>query len=72
MSKTPKNQKKNWDSHEVAHLKKLAEENTPTRIIALKMERSVSSIQNKANNEGVSLKPTNQKPYNRQPKTKKK
>ena len=68
MAKEPANGGKAWTPEQIAQLKKLANENTPTRVIALKMERSASSIQNKASSEGISLKPVNQKPYNRKPK----
>lgn len=54
-----------WDSAEVASLKKLAAENTPTRVIGLKLGRSENSVRNKASENNVSLKPTNQSPYNR-------
>jgi len=65
MSKEPKNHGKNWSKDDLTNLKKLAKENTPTRIIALKLERTPDAIKSKANDENVSLKPTNQSPYNR-------
>lgn len=65
MSKTPQNHDKAWSQVDVNKLEKLAEGNTPTRIIALKMGRTESSIQSKASEEDISLKPTNQSPYNR-------
>jgi hypothetical protein len=43
--------------------KELAKENTPTRVIGLKVGRSESSVYAKASDEGVSLKRTNQSPY---------
>jgi hypothetical protein len=46
-------------------LKPEAKENTPTRVIGLKLGRTPASIQNKATREGISLKPTNQSPYGR-------
>ena len=54
-----------WTSQEVDALRQLAKENTPTRLIALKLGRSETSIYTKAEREGISLKPTNQSPYNR-------
>jgi hypothetical protein len=61
----PKNNGKAWSPADVQQLSKLAHANTPTRVIALKMERTPSAIQAKASNESISLKPTNQSPYNR-------
>jgi len=54
-----------WSDAEVARLKALAEGNTPTRVIALKLQRTPAAVQSKASDEGVSLKPVNQSPYNR-------
>jgi hypothetical protein len=48
-------------------IKDLAKGNTPTRVIGLKMGRTEGAIQSKATDLGVSLKPTNQSPYNRKP-----
>ena len=36
-----------------------------TRVIGLKIGRSAAAVQSKASEKGVSLKPTNQSPYNR-------
>lgn len=63
MTKTPKNNGKAWDSKQVSQLRNLARHNTPTRVIGLKLGRSAGAVQNKASEEGVSLKPTNQSPY---------
>jgi hypothetical protein len=52
-----------WSREEVRQLKALAHENTPTRIIAMKMGRTPSAIQSKASAINVSLKPANQSPY---------
>ena len=65
MAKTPKRHNQNWSSREVNQLKPLVKENTPTRVIGIKLERSEASIYGKAQREGISLKPTNQRPYNR-------
>jgi hypothetical protein len=65
MSKTPPNSGKPWGQSEVKSLKQLAAGNTPTRVIGLKLGRSESSIQSAAHANKVSLKPTNQSPYNR-------
>jgi len=65
MAKTPDNHRKPWSKDDVKELKKLADANTPTRVIGLKMGRTEDSVRAKAQDEGVSLKPTNQSPYNR-------
>lgn len=65
MSKKPANHHKHWTQQEVQQVGKLADENTPTRVIGLKLGRTEEAIQCKASKEGISLKPTNQAPYNR-------
>jgi hypothetical protein len=52
-----------WSDDEVRKLRQLARENTPTRVIGLKLRRSEPSIRSKAAHEGISLKPTNQRPF---------
>lgn len=68
MAKEPKNQGKSWKPSDVRQLKDLARGNTPTRVMGLKLGRTPEAVQQKASQEGVSLKPTNQRPYNRQKK----
>lgn len=65
MAKTPSNHGKNWTSGDVSQLKQLAKQNTPTRVIGLKIGRTPDAVQQKASQESISLKPTNQSPYNR-------
>ncbi|MEN6520520.1 MAG: hypothetical protein ABFD46_05130 [Armatimonadota bacterium] len=65
MTKKPANSGKQWTDQQVRELKKLAKENTPTRVIGLKLERTEEAIRSKASEESVSLKPTNQSPYDR-------
>lgn len=60
-----RNNGKEWTSSEVSKLKDLAKQNTPTRVIGLQLGRTENSIRSKASSESVSLKPTNQSPYNR-------
>jgi len=48
---------------EIMQLKSLANQNTPTRVIGLKLGRPVGGIRAKASEKGISLKPTNQSPY---------
>ena len=68
MAKTPENHGKQWTAKDVKDLKRLAKKNTPTRVIALKLERTEDAIQSKASEENISLKPTNQSPYGTQKK----
>lgn len=65
MPKSTRNTGKEWSKANVADLKDLAKHNTPTRVIGLKLGRTEAAIRSKAGSEGVSLKPTNQSPYNR-------
>jgi len=61
----PKNAGRPWAEAQVAQLKELAAGNTQTRVIALKLARTPTAVHAKASSEGISLKPTNQSPYNR-------
>lgn len=63
MAKSTRNAGKPWTREEVKELRKLANENTPTRVIGLKLGRTEDAVRSKANDENVSLKPTNQSPY---------
>jgi hypothetical protein len=54
-----------WTGAEVRQLRDLASENTPTRVIGLKLGRTAAAIYAKASEVGVSLKPPNQAPYGR-------
>lgn len=55
-----------WTDREVRQLRAFAKVNTPTGIISLKVQRPPASIYSKAQREGISLKPVNRSPYNRQ------
>jgi hypothetical protein len=63
MAKKPPNAGKAWSPSAEDQLAALARGNTPTRVIGLKMGRTEDSIRSKAVDLGVSLKPTNQRPY---------
>lgn len=65
MAKTPANSRKQWTQNDIQQLQNLANQNTPTRVIALKLERTDDAVRAKASEEKISLKPTNQSPYNR-------
>lgn len=68
MTKEPKNSGKQWTDQDVKLLKQLANENTPTRVIGLKLSRSEDAVRSRASAEHISLKPINQSPYNRRQK----
>ena len=63
MATDPKNHGKPWTDSDVQKLRELAQGNTPTRVIGLKTGRTPGAVQQKASEEGISLKPTNQRPY---------
>lgn len=69
MAKTPAKSGKAWTGKDVKALEKLAEGNTPTPLIAWKLQRTEPAIRNKAAEENISLKPTNKSPYNRRKKS---
>jgi hypothetical protein len=60
-----RNTGKTWTRKQVSQLRTLARENTPTRVIGLKLGRSEGSVRTKAQSSGISLKPSNQSPYSR-------
>lgn len=66
MPKYTRNSGKTWSSEDKKSLKKLAKDNTPTRVIGLKLGRTASAVYKKADELDVSLKPTNQRPYGKQ------
>ncbi len=63
MSRWTRKSSKPWSPIETKSLKSLARENTPTRVIGLKLGRTEAAVYNKASELDVSLKPTNQSPY---------
>lgn len=65
MPKYIRNAGKQWTSQEEKKLVQLAKENTPTRVIGLKLGRPVGGVRGKAQELDISLRPTNQSPYNR-------
>lgn len=68
MSKSNRNAGKPWTSSDVKQLKELAGQNTPTRVIGLIIGRPVGGVYSKASEKNISLKPTNQSPYNKRKK----
>jgi hypothetical protein len=63
MAKTPKNHGKDWTAAELRQMKQEVKQNTPTRVLALHLGRTPGAVQQKASQENISLKPTNQSPY---------
>lgn len=63
MSKSIRNTGKPWTGSQESQLRSLANRNTPTRVIGLKLGRTPAAVQAKASEKGTSLKPTNQSPY---------
>ena len=57
MKNKPRNNGKKWTKTENALLKRLANTNTPTPIIAKKLERTENAIYNEASSNNISLMP---------------
>lgn len=68
MSKSTRNSGKAWSPADKKQLRDLAKQNTPTRVIGLKLGRTPEAVQSQASKQNTSLKPTNQRPYNRRKK----
>lgn len=60
-----RNAGKHWTAQDEQALKQMVRQNTPTPVAAFKLGRPVAGVYAKAAELGVSLKPTNQSPYNR-------
>ncbi len=65
MSKSTRNSGKPWSASDVSQLRTLAAQNAPTRVIGLKLGRPEGGIYAKPSEKHISLRPTNQSPYNR-------
>lgn len=63
MATAPKNHGKSWSSADLSQLKREVRQNTPTRVLGLHLGRTPAAVQHKVSQEGISLKPTNQRPY---------
>jgi hypothetical protein len=68
MAKKPSHHHEPWTKQEVKKFEQLVRQNTPTRVIGLKLGRTENAIYSEASKEGISLKPPNQSPYNRRKK----
>jgi len=65
MAKTPKNNGTPWTPAQDKQMDKLIKGNTPTGLMAYELGRTEGAVRSHASEEGKSLKPTNQSPYNR-------
>ena len=65
MAKYNRNAGKRWTDPEEKKLAQLAEQNTPTRVIGLKLGRPVGGVYAKVKELDISLRPTNRSPYDR-------
>lgn len=65
MAKRPNRNGTAWTRQEVDRLWNLALQNAPTRVIGLKLGRTENAVRSKAAEQNMSLKPTNQSPYNK-------
>lgn len=68
MANSTRNAGKNWSESDIRKLEQLINGNTPTRVIGIKLGRTEDAVYAKASDLKLSLKPTNQPPYNRQKK----
>jgi hypothetical protein len=66
MAKVPNNSGKQWTPADNRQLKQLIKENTPTRVMGIKLERTPGAVQGHANDLGLSTRPNNRSP--RKPK----
>lgn len=60
-----RNAGESWTDADIQKLGTLARDNTPTRVIGLKLGRTEASVRSKARSENISLSPANRSPYNR-------
>jgi hypothetical protein len=65
MAKQPAKHRQTWTRGDNQQLKKLIRENTPTRVMGIKLERTPEAVQQHANELGLSTKPVNQRPNKR-------
>jgi len=65
-TKSTRNAGQPWSRDDVKELKMLIKQNTPTRVIGLKLGRTEASVRGKARSESLSLMPPNRSPYGRQ------
>jgi hypothetical protein len=61
-TKSTRNHDEVWEAIEVRRLKGMIKENTPTRVIGLKLGRTEAAIRDKVRELGLSLMPVNRSP----------
>jgi hypothetical protein len=61
-TKSTRHHAEDWGATEVRDLKGLIKENTPTRVIGLKLGRTEAAIRDKVRELGLSLMPINRSP----------
>ncbi len=69
VSKTPKNHGKSWTPADEAALRRLDGENALRRVLGLRLSPTEAFVRGKVAELGLSLKLTNQSPYNRRQKS---
>jgi hypothetical protein len=52
-----------WTADQDRTLKTLIKQNTPTRVIGLKLKRTEAAVRQHVQRMGLSLRPTNRSPY---------
>ena len=62
-ARSTRNNGEEWSDAEVQQLRELADGNTPTGVMSIKVGRSEDAIRSKAQAEGISLAPANRPPY---------
>jgi hypothetical protein len=62
-AKSTRNSGEEWTDDDVQQLRQLADGNTPTGVISLRLGRSEDAVRSKAKAEGISLAPANRPPY---------
>lgn len=65
MSKSTRKSGKAWTAADQRAPRKLVKENTPTRVIGLKLGRTEDAVRAKPSELRLSLKPVNRSPYGR-------
>lgn len=61
MAKTPSNHGKGWSAGDVKKLRQLAKQSITTRVAAVKLGRTLTSVAQKASVEGISFEPKRQR-----------
>ena len=68
MPKSTRNAGKLWTRQELKQLRAFAKANMPTRVMSVRMGRTLAAIYKKASEEGISLKPVKRRADTRRKK----